>query len=187
MIEDGRSVARRATLLALMVGAIAIAAAGDVYATVMCPPGGSGSAALPRGGHGEYLEGRGTRTVSAGDYTYGNVNIYGTEEAPATLKFKDARINFSAHSILVENYGYLLAGWSSSMGKPRPIGTRARSKLTIKIYGAEGDPPITCKSGPTCGVDPAIWNSNADPRKPPVQSMLPSGTDYFYNYDVMPL
>ena len=170
-----------------MVAAIVMAAAGDVHATVMCPPEGEGKAALPHGGNGDDLEVRGTCTVGAGHYNYGNVNIFGTAEAPATLRFRDATIDFKAHSILVENYGYLLAGWSSSRDEPHPIGTRPHSKLTIEIYGKDGDEPITCKSGPTCGVDPAIWNSNADPTKPPVQSMLPGGMDYFYNYDVMPL
>ncbi|HKA30849.1 MAG TPA: hypothetical protein VKH82_15820, partial [Candidatus Binatia bacterium] len=74
------------------------------------------------------------------------------------------------------------------MGKPRPIGTNSGSELTIRLYGSPDDPPISCKSGPTCGVEAEIWNSNADPTKPPVKKDLPGGVnDYFYNYDVMPL
>src|SRR5262245_36975679 len=150
-MEDGGGVVRRTTLVTLMAGALVIAAAGDVHAVVTCPS--NGNAMLPQGGDGQDLEVTGTCKVGKGTYAYGNVNIYGTAASPATLKFRDATIDFKAHSILVENYGYLLAGWSSSRGEPHPIGTRPDSKLAIEIYGADGDRPITCKSGPTCAGD----------------------------------
>jgi hypothetical protein len=145
---------------------------------------------LPPGGDGEDLEVVGECIVGGGTYTYGNVNIFGIGKIPGILQFRDATTTFSAKSILVENNGYLLAGWSSMLGKPEPIGRHSGSTLTIRLYGAPGDTPISCKSEPTstCGVDPQIWNSNADPTKPPQKSDLPGGvTDYFYNYDVMPL
>jgi len=144
---------------------------------------------LPERDDGEDLEVVGTCIVGRGTYTYGNVNIFEkTPKTPGVLRFRDATITFSAKSILVENNGYLLAGWSSMMGKPRPIGTNSGSKLTIRLYGSAGDTPISCKSGSMCGVDPDIWNSNADPTKPPVSKVLDNGvSDYFYNYDVMPL
>ncbi len=170
---------------ALAIGVTAMTFPGDASAVVTCPS--NGSKLLPEGGAGQDLEVTGTCTVGAGDYAYGNVNVFGTADRPAVLRFKDARITFSARSILVENYGYLLAGWSSQMNKPRPIGTKQSGLLTIRLYGAPGDPPIACKSGPTCGVDSAIWSSNADPTKPPVETpSLPGGRDYFYNYDFMP-
>lgn len=183
-MEERRSAVRRRIAITLLVGAIVVAA-GVAEAVMTCPSG--GSAMLPEGGDGQDLEVTGTCTVGAGEYAYGNVNIFGTAAQPAILRFRDATITFSARSILVENYGSLLAGWSMMMRKPRPIGTRAGSRLTIRLYGAESDEPIACKSGPTCGVDPAIWTSNADPTKPPVQTSLPGGSDFFYNYDVMPL
>ncbi len=183
-MEERRSAVRPTVEIALVVGAI-VMAAGLAHAVVTCPSG--GSASLPQGGDGQDLEVTGTCTVGAGEYSYGNVNVFGTDKVPATLRFRDAKITFSARSILVENNGFLLAGWSSAMGKPRPIGTRAGSRLTIRLYGADGDRPIECKSSPTCGVDPAVWNANADPTKPPVESMLPGGSDFFYNYAVMPV
>jgi hypothetical protein len=65
-----------------MVGAIVIAATGDVHATVMCPPEGQGNAVLPQGGNGDDLEVQGTCTVGKGEYDYGNANIYGTAALP---------------------------------------------------------------------------------------------------------
>ncbi len=182
--DDSHPTLLRLAAAALLVVTM-ITAAPDALA-VTCPSG--GSQMLPKGGDGQDLEVTGTCVVDAGTYSYGNVNIFGTDKTPATLKFRDAKITFSARSILVENYGFLLAGWSSmTNGKPRPIGRREGSVLTIRLYGAEGDEPIACKSGPTCGVEAVIWNSNADPTKPPVKSQLPGGPDFFYNYDVMPL
>src|SRR5262245_11459009 len=163
----------RAGGFGLVLGTCALAPRGAV-ATVQCPS--QGNQMLPQGGDGEDLEVVGTCVVGGGTYTYGYVNVFGTASTPAILRFRDAKTTFSAKSILVGNYGFLFAGCSSTRGEPRPIGTKAGSKLTIRLYGSEGDRAISCKSGSTCGVDPAIWNSNVDPTQPPVQSMLPGGS-----------
>jgi hypothetical protein len=143
-------------VLRIVLGVVAVVAmtAGDVGAVVMCPD--NGNAVLPKGGDGQDLEVTGTCTVQAGEYAYGNVNIFGTSKKPAVLRFRDAEITFSARSILVENDGFLLAGWSQTMGMPKPIGTNPSGSLTIRLYGSDTDQPIACKSGPMCGVDPAI-------------------------------
>ena len=175
-------------VLGAVLGVVAVLAmtAGDVGAVVTCPD--NGNAVLPKGGDGQDLEVTGTCTVAAGDYAYGNVNVFGTEKKPAVLKFRDAKITFSARSILVENDGFLLAGWSQTMGMPKPIGTKPGGLLTIRLYGSDSDQPIACKSGPMCGVDPSIWNSNADPTKAPMETpSLPGGPDFFYNYNTMPV
>jgi hypothetical protein len=182
--DDSVKIVLRIAAFALGFGTAGLVP-GAAWAVVTCPS--SGNSQLPEGGDGQDLEVTGTCTVGAGDYVYGNVNVFGTTDRPAMLKFKDARITFSARSILVENFGHLLAGWSTMRKEARPIGTRRNGRLTIRLYGAPTDPPIACKSGPTCGVDPAIWNANADPTKPPVETQtLPGGADYFYNYDFMP-
>src|SRR5262249_60748217 len=76
-----------------------------------------------------------------------------------------------ARAILVENNGWLLAGWSlraePGIGKPRPIGTNSGSELTIRLYGSPDDPPISCKSGPTCGGRGGDLKSDARPTNPP--------------------
>lgn len=150
-------------LMGLLLG-IAVVVPGDVLAVVKCPDKGNGM--LPEGRDGQDLEVTGTCTVGGGRYTYGNVNIWGTPEGqekvvPGILKFTNAKITFSARSILVENNGYPLAGWSMKQDKPRPISAGAGGRLTIRLYGSEPDEPIACKSGPTCGVDPAIWKANS--------------------------
>ena len=83
-----------------------------------------------------------------GTYIYRNVNIRGG----GSLTFADAKIDFHAHSILVENHGSLYAGLNAPAVGP----------INIWLYGAaqDGIPAITCKSGPTCGVPEAVWNSN---------------------------
>ncbi|MEO6964441.1 MAG: chitobiase/beta-hexosaminidase C-terminal domain-containing protein, partial [Acidobacteriaceae bacterium] len=119
--------------------------------------------------------------VNGGTYVYRNVNIWGG----GSLNFADAKINFHAHSILVENGGSLVAGGSEAAVGP----------ITIWLYGAadDGIPPITCKSGPTCGVPEGIWNSNpslAMQMRPsakctPASNFGPSpvGSDCFYRYN----
>src|SRR5262249_61550569 len=110
-----------------------------------------------------------------------------------SLTFADAAIDFWASSILIENEGALVAGTPNA-----PIGTNGGT-VTFHLYGkdqgaapfgtapGQGGQGIICKSpGGTCGVPPAIWNSNADPMNP-VKSTLPGGgTDYFYSYDPLP-
>jgi hypothetical protein len=131
--------------------------------------------------------------VPAGSYVYRNVNIWGG----GSLTFDDAKINFHAHSILVENAGMLDAG----------MGTPVAGPISIWLYGAKGDgiPSITCQSGPTCGVPQAVWDSNplvatnADmgkmvmPSAPCVKASSiitdpavpnPVGDDCFYQYEI---
>jgi hypothetical protein len=131
-------------------------------------------------------------SVNGGTYVYRNVNIWGGGQ----LIFNDAKINFHAHSILVENEGSLIAGATTPVVGP----------ITIWLYGSQDDgiPPITCKSSATCGVPPDIWASNPGlankpmpPPPPPVTppktcnpasnypEPSPVGSDCFYQYDVI--
>jgi hypothetical protein len=118
-----------------------------------------------------------------GTYIYRNVNIRGG----GSLTFADAKINFHAHSILVENQGGLYAGLNAPAVGP----------ISIWLYGTAQDsvPAITCKSGPTCGIPDAIWNSNPNvpmktmPSRPCVKASSldpksPVGDDCFYQYEV---
>jgi hypothetical protein len=81
-----------------VLGVVAILAmtAGDVGAVVTCPD--NGNAVLPKGGAGQDLEVTGTCTVQAGEYAYGNVNVFGTANKPAVLKFRDAESRSRARS-----------------------------------------------------------------------------------------
>lgn len=117
-------------------------------------------------------------SVANGTYVYRNVNIWGG----GSLSFADAKIDFHAHSILVENLGTLQAGASAPAVGP----------ITIWLYGDEHDniPSITCKSSPTCGVPEAIWNSNPNVAMHMMPSTkctpagsLPVGSDCFYRYE----
>ncbi len=146
---------------------------------------------LPAGSVDTDLEINGTSctidgTVNGGTYVYRNVNIWGG----GTLTLADAKINFHAHSILVEDGGSLLAGVSNPVVGP----------VTIWLYGAQDDgvPPITCKSSPTCGVPQDIWISNLSlvsktPQPPGAKcnpasnypEASPVGSDCFYQYDVV--
>jgi hypothetical protein len=118
-----------AIALGLLLGSGALAPRG-APATVRC--GENGKEELPHGGGGEDLEVVGECIVGGGTYNDGNVNIFGVGTVPGILLFRDAKTTFSAKSILVENNGYLLAGWSSELGKPRPIGTNPGSTLTAR-------------------------------------------------------
>jgi hypothetical protein len=82
-----------------------------------------------------------------GIYLYRIVNIWN-----GTLTFRDAKIDFHAHSILVENNGTLEAGFDTPVAGP----------ITIWLYGAKGDgiPSIHCQSSETCGVPGDLWRSN---------------------------
>ncbi|MEO6828578.1 MAG: chitobiase/beta-hexosaminidase C-terminal domain-containing protein [Acidobacteriaceae bacterium] len=141
---------------------------------------------LPQGSANTDLQITGTSclvdgNVNGGTYIYRNVNIWGG----GSLNFADAKINFHAHSILVENRGSLVAGSSAPAVGP----------ITIWLYGSANDgiPPITCKSGPTCGVPDDIWNSNSSmamhmvpsQKCTPASNFSPSpvGSDCFYRYD----
>jgi hypothetical protein len=90
--------------------------------------------------------------VNGGTYVYRNVNIWGG----SSLNFADAKINFHAHLILVENEGSLVAGSSAPAVGP----------ITLWLYGSadDGIPPVTCKSGPTCGVPPVTPSAEQERR-----------------------
>lgn len=133
------------------------------------------SGVLPPG-NGEDLVVTGTCVVmgSGMPYHYGKVNIAGSAAAPAKLVFMDQKIDFWASSIIVENFGSLVAG--SPMA---PIGAMGGS-LTIHLYGADqkaGGKGATCML-PNCGVPQNIWDSNGA-----AAVKLDNGvTDYFYQY-----
>jgi len=138
--------------------------------------------------------------VPAGNYYYGNVNIYKKQGAAAggTLSFEDATIDFWANSILVENAGTLRAGVADD-GTISPVGTANISNIvTIHLWGAEDADPmngkgIPCKTNPggkdgnECGVDQANWESNLTNSDPKTCTVAPSGLpggvkDCFYAY-----
>ncbi len=140
---------------------------------------------LPAGDHHDTdLEVNGVAcVVPKGTYAYRNVNIWGG----GSLTFEDAAIDFHAHSILVENGGTLEAGASGAVTGP----------VTIWLYGSATDSiaPITCKSGPTCGVPADIWTSNQNVVMKTMPAMGSTctteheadnsypGTDCFYQYE----
>ena len=77
------------------------------------------------------LEVTGPCTVPAGNYYYGNVNIFKKKGAATggILSFNDATIDFWANSILVENAGTLRAGVAADgktvhLSAPRIFSTR---------------------------------------------------------------
>jgi hypothetical protein len=121
-------------------------------------------------------------SVPDGAYQYRNVNVWGG----GSLTFQDAKIDFHAHSILIEAGGTLSAGADAPVAGP----------VSIWLYGEENDgiPAITCQSGPTCGVPQTIWDSNpnvAHGSMPmgnckPASDYEPSpvGKDCFYQYEI---
>ncbi len=126
--------------------------------------------------------------VTAGTYTFHNVNIYSTDPGVTpggTLTFDDAKIDFYAENIIVENFGSLIAG------APNPIGT-AGGALTIHLWGAAADPGATCVSA-NCGVPSTIWGSNPRTMPPMLRptadcasNTLPGDVDdCFYSYEAL--
>jgi hypothetical protein len=128
-------------------------------------------------------------SVAGGNYQYRNVNIWGG----GSLTFADAKINFHAHSILVENGGTLQAGFDKALVGP----------LNIWLYGSANDgiPSITCQSDATCGVPQAMWDSNplvatnvamgtmamptaACTKASTFDPTTPVGNDCFYQYEI---
>ncbi len=112
------------------------------------------------------IKGGEVKCIGAGTYNYSLVNIHGTIDkdgkpaAEGKLIFKDAKIDFWAKSILVENGGSLIIG-----SETEPI----TNTVTIYLYGKTGDPGITCKttipeksSAPdfVCGVPKDKWKDN---------------------------
>ena len=106
--------------------------------------------------------------VAAGTYKFGDVHILDKGE----LRFTDAKIDFWAHNILVENGGALVAGSPAA-----PIGANG-GVVTMHLWGADqtGSDPgkqgtgIACWSDTKghCGVPDEIWNSNVDAMGMPV-------------------
>ncbi len=124
-------------------------------------------------------------SVAGGNYQYQNVNIWGG----GSLTFADAKINFHAHSILVENGGTLQAGFDKPLVGP----------LSIWLYGSANDgvPSITCLSDGTCGVPQNIWDSNPNvamqqmpmagtpcTKASTLDPNSPAGNDCFYQYEI---
>ncbi|MFL6307325.1 MAG: chitobiase/beta-hexosaminidase C-terminal domain-containing protein [Candidatus Sulfotelmatobacter sp.] len=118
-----------------------------------------------------------------GTYIYRNVNIRGG----GSLSFPDAKIDFHAHSILVENQGALYAGLNAPAVGP----------ISIWLYGSaqDGIPAIICKTDAACGVPQNVWTSNTNvpmktmPSAPCVKASAldpnsPVGDDCFYQYEV---
>ncbi len=149
------------------------------------------------------LEVTGLCTVPAGNYYYGNVNIFKKKGATTggILSFNDATIDFWANSILVENAGTLSAGVAADGKTVQPIGTaNILNTLTIHLWGAESADPkngsgITCKTDPgepdgnECGVDQPDWKSNignTSTQKCTVAQAMPGGVkDCFYAYKAL--
>ena len=191
-------------LPAIFIAALLVASPGGPPAVEaqdsLCPNG----FLLP--GSGGDLEITKPCSVPAGTYKYRNVNIW---DGGVLTFLEDAGddkkgIHFWATSILVEDQGSLIAGKLDE-----PIGKRGGS-LTIHLYGRAQDPGtgkgdggrgITCKTGHTCGVPEAIWNSNWDvgqnkPVDPSKARKIKDITaakdyhgftdDYFYPYHPLP-
>ena len=152
-----------------------------------CKPENTWTQKSEEGNFGKDREITGTVCVDTGVYHYLNVNIYSKDGKTETkLIFKDAKIDFWARSILVENGGSLIAG-----SPEEPIGTKdIKNTLTIHLYGSENDkaPGITCRTTSvddhiTCGVPNDRWaHGNSS------KGTLPGGVpdDYFYAYKNLP-
>jgi len=132
-------------------------------------------------GAGENIELTKSYCVAAGEYNYGFVNIH----SGGKLIFTNAKIDFWAKSILVENNGSLLVGTPAE-----PIGTgNFKNIVTFHLYGADSGRGITCIL-PHCGIPDDAWNGGG---KSPVKMPAPDGTsedkkvkDYFYRYENLP-
>lgn len=141
-----------ATVFSLHGGAAVAQTAND------CPGG-----VLAQTSDGSNLKITGPCEVGAGTYKLGDVHILKN----GVLKFDDARIDFWAANILVENEGSLIAGSPQA-----PIGTDGGA-LTIHLWGKDQtgtDPnkqgqgvPCWSDTKAQCGIPDAIWNSNRDP------------------------
>jgi len=123
--------------------------------------------------------------IGPGTYNYGYVNVRGDGQKEGKLIFLDAKIDFWARSILVENGGNLVAG-----SPDNPIGTKDISNvLTIHLYGDDAGSGIACKT-PLCGVPADVWDSGGAKK---ANMPAPDGTpadkivqDYFYKYQNLP-
>ena len=113
------------------------------------------------------LEVTGPCEVKAGEtYVFRNVNVFRDRRTDAdrdyagTLTFLEPRAgaetHFFAQGIVVENHGALIAGKET-----QPIGPDG--KVVIHLWGAAGEPGITCKTDDRCGVPLDVWTSNVPP------------------------
>ena len=126
--------------------------------------------------------------VKAGPYTFHNVNIYSTNPnviPGGSLTFDDAKIDFYAENIVVESGGSLIAG--SPTGPIGPIGT-AGGQVTIHLWGAPGDPGVTCMSL-NCGIPSPPMGTNTrtlNPTSCTLSDLIPGDVnDCFYDYDTL--
>jgi cell migration-inducing and hyaluronan-binding protein len=126
---------------------------------------------------------KGSASIPSLTYSFHSVNIY-TAPGAATggsLNFDDALTDFYAENIVVEKGGSLIAG-----SKTMPIGM-AGGLVTIHLWGAPGDPGVTCKST-NCGIASPPMGTNPRMMNPPTctPSALPGGVnDCFYDYDAL--
>jgi len=141
----------------------------------------------------------GSCVVNAGTYYYHNVNILN-----GYFYFADAKIDFWAASILVQNKGFLLAG-----SRTMPI----KNTVTIHLWGPDGGGDATSGSGHQtggkgivclmpdgkggfipdkfCGVPSDVWSSNGGSMQMNHMAMAPGSctkkifngiNDCFYPY-----
>ncbi len=142
---------------------------------ITCPN--NGNSALGPGSAATDLTVNGTCTVSAGTYTYHNINIV----SGGMLQFNDATITLYAENIVVENGGSLIAGSDSA-----PIGTDD-GLVTIHLWGKPSDPGVTCQSA-NCGIPSPPLGTNTRMMNPTTCTMsdLPGViNDCFYDYDTL--
>ena len=149
------------TAAALLAAAILVGYGGVAQARLekhnSCP---TGTLSVEAAGEDLVLSSR--CKVSAGTYKLGDVHVL----ANGVLEFTDAKIDFWAANILVENEGKLVAGSPEA-----PIGTNG-GVLTIHLWGKDqtGNDPVKQGKGIACwsdtkahcGVPDEIWNSNID-------------------------
>lgn len=146
---------------------------------------------LPAGSSTTDLQVTGPCEVKAGTYTFHNVDIFSrpTQNSRGTLSFDDAKIDFYAESIVIENRGSLIAG-----SPTQPIGKNG-GVVTIHLWGAKNDAGIICTKD-NCDVPDDIWSTNPAPpmMNPPLNPAtctlpprrLPGGVnDCFYAYDTL--
>ena len=126
---------------------------------------------------------KGSKSLPSLTYHFHSVNIYTLPSAVSggSLNFDDALTDFYAENIVVEKGGALIAG-----SKTMPIGM-AGGLVTIHLWGAPGDPGVTCKS-PNCGIPTPPLGTNTRTMNPATcnPSDLPgSVNDCFYDYDAL--
>ena len=126
---------------------------------------------------------KGSASAPSLKYYFHSVNVYIAPSAVSggSLNFDDALTDFYAENIVVESGGALIAG-----SKAAPIGT-ANGLVTIHLWGATGDPGVTCKSA-NCGIPSPPLGTNTRSMNPSscTSSALPGEVnDCFYDYDTL--